>query len=384
MESVIPSAQVAWRQVLRRNARKFLEWLRVNEARNRALEKICADLEICIKSNLRDTESCRAFWAAIPQTRSGCNDLTTFSSREAVLAYAYQHLPRRYLRMWDSLTALTARACLPLGREGVRVLDIGTGPGTMAFAINDFYQGLRNFGEEQGIELLARQTTQFSTVESNEHMQRFLSYFREVAERFFPTSGLYADFTTFSPQTERKQYYDNLLREEDFNEIEGEFEPAFTEYEANLEAQGVARFRFVVISYFLTTPEALKQFETALVELVRDLRPGSVVMLLGAPGHEPIHREVESIMHVGHFRRLPEVPEQLDTTGELEAMLKRTQHRIYEHLESVVGRDRLPRDGYPDFWNPEPHPKVQTAFRLTAFRKGRWPGKRQAQSVLSR
>ena len=84
-------------------------------------------------------------------------------------------------------------------------------------------------------------------------MQGFLSYFREVTERFFPTDGMYADFTTFSPQAERKQYYDSLLREEDFNEFEGEFEPAFTEYEANLEAQGVARFRFVVMSYFLTT-----------------------------------------------------------------------------------------------------------------------------------
>ena len=355
----------------------------MKETRSRALEQICADLETCIKSSLQDTESCLAFWAAIPQTRSGCNDLTTFSSREAVLAYAYQHLPRRYLRVWDALSALTARACLPLGRHGVRVLDIGTGPGTIAFAINDFYQALRNFGEEQCIELLARQTTRFSTVESNKNMQGFLSYFREVTERFFPTDGMYADFTTFSPQAERKQYYDSLLREEDFNEFEGEFEPAFTEYEANLEAQGVARFRFVVMSYFLTTPEALQLFQTALVELVRDLRPGSVVMLLGAPGHEPIHRDVESIMDAGHFRRLPEVPEQLDTTDELEAMLKRSQHRVFEHLASIVGADRLPRDGYPDYWYPEPHPKVQTAFRLTAFRKGRWPNARKVKSVLS-
>jgi hypothetical protein len=76
------------------------------------------------------------------------------------------------------------------------------------------------------------------------------------------------------------------------------------------------------MSYFLTIPEALKHFETALVELVRDLRPGSVVMLLGAPGHEPIHREMETIMDAGHFRRLLHVPEQLETPRELEVMLK--------------------------------------------------------------
>jgi SAM-dependent methyltransferase len=257
------------------------------------------------------------------------------------------------------------------------VLDVGTGPGTIAFAINDFYQALRSFAEEQGIELLAGQTTEFSTVESNEHMQLFLAYFRESAGRCFPANSTYADFAKFSPQAERRRYYESLLSEEDWNEIEGVAEPAFTEYFANLEAQGVARFRCVVMSYFLTTPEGLKLFETALTELARDLRPGSVVILLGAPGHEPIHREVQTILDAGHFRRLLEVPEQLDTAGELEVTIKRGQQRVYEHIASIVGEHGLPRDGHPDYWNPEPHRRVQTEFRMTAFRKGRWPNNRK-------
>lgn len=371
--NVFPSAQVAWRQVLRRNARKFLALLRSNRTRSRALERICADLETCIKSCLHDADSCLAFWSAIPKTRSGCNDLSTFHSREAVLAYAYQHLPRRYLRTWDALRALTARACLPLGIEGVRVLDIGTGPGTTAFAIYDFYQELRSFGEAQGLDMLAVQTVLFSTIEINTYMRAFLSYFGEISGRFFPTEGMYTDFADFEPRSERERHFNRLLAIDDFNEFEGEFEPAFSEYEAHCEAQRIARFRLVVMSYFLTTAAALKQFEAALAGLVRDLRPGSVVMLVGAPGHEPIHREVDKIMEFGHFRRLPEIPDELDTGVDLEVIVKRTQYRVYEHLASIVGEERLPRDGYPDYWNPEPPPKVQTSFRLTVFRKGRWP-----------
>lgn len=275
------------------------------------------------------------------------------------------------------LTALAARACLPLGIEGVRILDIGTGPGTIAFAINDFYQELRSFGEAQGFEVLALQTVLFNSVEINEYMQRFLSYFREVSGRFIPAAEMYPDFASFDPRSEREQHFDRLLAEEDFNEFEGEFEPAFSEYEAHCEAQRVARFRLVVMSYFLTTPEALRQFETALTGLVRDLRPGSVVMLLGAPGHERIHREMERTMESGHFRRLHEVPDELDTGTDVEVIIKRAQYRVYEHLAGIVGEERLPREGYPDYWNPEPSRRVQTNFRLTAFRKGRWPTPRK-------
>jgi len=149
---MVPKPIVTWRQMLRRNVLGFLTWLRETDARQHNLERLCADMVSYVWATLADPSSCLMFWEAIPKTRSGCNDLSIFSSPEAVLAYAYQHLPRRYLRTWNTLLTMTARACLPLGAEGVRVLDIGTGPGTTAFAISDFYERLRIFGSEHAIE----------------------------------------------------------------------------------------------------------------------------------------------------------------------------------------------------------------------------------------
>jgi SAM-dependent methyltransferase len=376
LDTLMPEPLITWRQLLRGNARRFLTWLKATDARQHQMERLCADMVSYARTRLADATSCLAFWEAIPKTRSGCNDLSIFNSPEAVLAYAFQHLPRRYLRTWNALLMMTASACLPLGTEGVRVLDIGTGPGTTAFAISDFYERLRIFGSEQAVEAFQLQVPQFSTAESNEWMSQFMGHFAELSGRPGPFGATYLDFSKFDPQAERIAHYDRLLDEEYFDYELQQYENVNVPFIAHLEAQRIARFRLVVMSYFLTTRELLDQIEPVLINMARDLRPGAVVVLIGAPGHDAIHTNVEALVRAAHFRKLQEIPDDMETGTSLERVIKRAQYEIYQHVASITGESVLTRDGYPNFWTAESSAKVRTGFRLTAFRKGRWPATR--------
>ena len=62
-------------------------------------------------------------------------------------AYAWLHLLERCVRTWLALEGLVKQCLLPMGREGVRALDVGKGPGTSAFATHDFYAVMVKYAE---------------------------------------------------------------------------------------------------------------------------------------------------------------------------------------------------------------------------------------------
>ena len=66
----------------------------------------------------------------------------------AACAYAWLHLLDRYVRTWLALERLVQKSSLPMGKNGVRALDVGTGPGPAAFAIHDFYAAMVEFSEK--------------------------------------------------------------------------------------------------------------------------------------------------------------------------------------------------------------------------------------------
>jgi ribosomal protein RSM22 (predicted rRNA methylase) len=53
----------------------------------------------------------------------------------AVEAYAYVHLLERYRRTWSALKYMCKVAALLLGTRGIRVLDVGSGPGPSVYAV---------------------------------------------------------------------------------------------------------------------------------------------------------------------------------------------------------------------------------------------------------
>ena len=103
-------------------------------------------------ARIRSEADARDFWNTIPHVRKACNDPCTYQLPWAAEAYAYVHLLLRYCRTWAVLKHLTAKAVLPLGSQGVRVLDVGTGPAPALYAIDDFYSALDRFAQESEIQ----------------------------------------------------------------------------------------------------------------------------------------------------------------------------------------------------------------------------------------
>jgi hypothetical protein len=83
--------------------------------------------------------------------------------------------------------------------------------------ISDFYEHLRIFGSEHGVEAFQLQVPQFATAESNEWMSRFMGHFAELSGRPGPFGATYLDFSNFDPRTERTAHYERLLGEEYFD-----------------------------------------------------------------------------------------------------------------------------------------------------------------------
>ena len=109
-----------------------------------------------------------------------------------------------------------------MGKNGVRALDVGTGPGPASFAIHDFYAAVVEFSEETDNPKW-RQPPHLTCVEydrSTNHFRHRLAELlfqqagRESEGVLSMTSALH-DFGEFEPNRERKQYFEVLRSEED-------------------------------------------------------------------------------------------------------------------------------------------------------------------------
>jgi hypothetical protein len=102
----------------------------------------------------------------------------------------------------------------------------------------------------------------------------FRGHFREFVRRSFEGLMLISELNSIHPREERRRLRERLLDEEVWG--------------ANEEAQLIHRYRFVVMSNFITNPEKLEPFELSLSRILSDLQPGSVVLLIGGSGgHYP-------------------------------------------------------------------------------------------------
>ncbi|TMA92173.1 MAG: hypothetical protein E6J74_20785 [Deltaproteobacteria bacterium] len=262
-----------WRTVVQRHRRTFLNYLDTERARLSSLEVLARDLTAFLQNLIRTGDDAIAFWEAVPRVISDCDNQETYELPLAPAAYSWLYLLDRYARTWYALEHLFNTACFPLARYGVNVLDIGTGPGPSVLAIGEFYKHLSAFGtvmQESAFE----QPCRLTEVELSWLNNSFRGHFREFARRSFEGLTLISDLNSIDPREERRRLRERLLDEEVWG--------------ANEEAQLIHRYRFVVISNFITNPEKLELFEVSLRRILSDLQPGSVVLLIGGSGgHYP-------------------------------------------------------------------------------------------------
>ena len=245
-----------WTGLLRREGADFLAWTREERVLSTKFNLLATALSTLLRGSVPTPEEAHGVWEAVPAVLSCCNEQATYEKPGAACAYAWLYLLERYIRTWLALERLVQKNCLPMGKNGVRALDVGTGPGPAAFAIHDFYAAMVTYSEVTGNPKW-RQPPHLTCVEfdgSTNHFRHLLAEIlfqqagRESEGVLSMTSALH-DFGEFEPTQERKRYFEVLRSEEDeyFDDVAGRWDSnrVYLPDEANDMAQSLHRYRLV-------------------------------------------------------------------------------------------------------------------------------------------
>ncbi len=289
----------------------MLHWLQTERRLHKGFDALAIALRATLDDLVQTASDARAVWRAAPAVLRDCNDPKTFSIPQAETAFAWLHMLDRYVRTWLALEHLVRSRLLPMGRFGVRTLDVGMGPGPSAFATHDFFAALEEYARTAA-STHWKQPPEITCVDRDMNRIRPL-----VAERLgiagaprsvlAMTRGLH-DFSDLSPTRERKQLENNLRSQYDeyFNEARGEWDadPVYTAEEANRETNSHHRYRLFTFSNFLTTLDMVSTFQDNIEEILADANAGAVLLMIGATGGcYPIIRErIAKLAEIGGFR----------------------------------------------------------------------------------
>ena len=342
------SRKQGWTGLLKREGADFLAWAREERVLSSKFSLLATALSTLLRGSVPTPEEAHDVWEAVPAVLSRCNEQATYEKPGAACAYAWLYLLERYVRTWLALERLVQRNCLPMGKHGVRALDVGTGPGPAAFAIHDFYVAMVAYSEVTGNPKW-RQSPHVICVES----KRGPNHFRhQLAEMLFQQAGresegvlsmtsTLGDFEEFEPTQERKQYLKSLRSEEDeyFDDVAGRWhsDRVYLPDEANDMAQSLHRYRLVTFSNFLTTPGVVKSVRPNLVEVLHDAAPGSVVLVLGGSGdrYQEIYDYVDCLANPSGFELTVGADTVSCSDSELAGLVYEQGRLFYEVLQEL-------------------------------------------------
>ena len=380
------SSKPGWTNLLRRQGAEYLAWGTANGVLEMKFEALANALWTLLQNEIRTSEDAHAVWEAVPAVLARCNEQSTYEMPGAAIAYAWLHLLDRYARTWSALERLVTAGCLPLAKHGVRILDVGTGPGPSAFAAYDFYAAMTEFATQTG-NIQWRQPPSITCVEFDGSTNRLRHHLAEIvfeqSER--QSSGVLAmcfalsDFRAIVPRIERKHLQEMLRWAEDeyFDEITNEWGSSlrYSADEANDIAQSLHRYRLIIFSNFLTTVGTVGTFEPNLVDILSDAQPGSVIMVLGGKGgpYPDVYEYVNRLAESAGFR--------LEVAGELVSSANTVVSdriyaegiKVYEYLQRLapdvaeeVLEVQMVRSHFTEKRQAAP------SSQLWAYRKHRW------------
>ena len=359
----MPMREEGWTGLLRREGPDFLTWIRKKHILLSKFEILTEALWTLLCREVRTSEGALQVWNAVTAVLQRCDEQCTYDLPGAAAAYAWLHLPERYVRTWLALEHLVEECCLPMGKHGVNALDVGTGPGPAAFALHDFYAAMTEYSGLRG-NLQWHQPARVTCVEMSgrtNHLRHCLAELMfEQTQRQAP--GLLAmcnarpDFQKIIPSQERQQDWLALREAEDeyFDEEAGGWasEPLYTPEEASAMAQSAYRHRLIVFSNFLTTPEMVQPASPTTVQckdsqtirpnledILQDAAPGSVLMVLGGKGksYSPIYSEVDRVARNAAFQRKVAERTVSHADSEVAEQVYAVGKRFFHYLEPHIG-----------------------------------------------
>ena len=285
----------SWRSLLRHEGSDFLQWVKDQRILSTKFDALATALSSLLRDSIRTAEQASDVWKAVPAVLGHCNERGTYEMPGAAFAYAWLHLLDRYVRTWVALELLVERNCLPMGKNGVHALDVGTGPGPSAFAIHDFYASMIEFSETRDHSKW-RQPPHVTCVEfdgNTNHLRHLLAEIlfeqgQRESEGVLAMCLALADFGKIEPTRERMEYLQALRNADEtyFDEGADQWtsDLLYLPEEANYIAQSQHRYRLITFSNFLTTVGTVKNFEPNLVDVLRHAAPGTVLLVLGGKG----------------------------------------------------------------------------------------------------
>lgn len=337
-----------WTALQRRHGSDFLEWLDESEALLTGFRALATALQSLLEDEVRTPDDARDLWAAVPAVLSRCDDQDTYSMPEAAFAYAWLHLPDRYVRTWLALRSLVEQSLLPMGTEGVRVLDVGTGPGPSAFATHDFYAAMVRFADASRSERW-RQPAHLTCVESSAAMNHSRHRLAEILCAHSAPEGVLSichhitEFESIQPGRERKKLEETLRNEhEDYYDHhlnQWESAPSYEPEEANHIANTRHRYRLFTFSNFLTTRSTINCLRASLMEILTDARPGSVLLTIGGSGHDypDIYKTVGTLAADSGFSRNAGDLRVSSSHAEMDDMVYSLGADVYRRLKRIAG-----------------------------------------------
>jgi SAM-dependent methyltransferase len=294
-----------WRSLQRRAAPRLQ--LRLDQLRQESLGRLISALEEYLLSCLCDQRSAREFVNRLPEIYGSCND-NIYERPMVAEAYAYIHMVGRYCNWWDTFIKLFAEGWLPMRESGLRVLDVGAGPGPATYAFLDFSRALNrailDFDSSDELQALRTPGPYVVMVESSWAMSHFVHRLSEERGLGGPYEARFDDF--FGLRLVRTREMNAELRRSLTSQIMEEWDvgPMGAEWILRKEYVGwhePDRYHLCLISHFLTLDTVLAQAAEALRGVKRTLSPGGVIAVVGTQRrgetYGPIHRELDRQMH---------------------------------------------------------------------------------------
>ena len=347
--NTVPPLPRGWTELQRREGYAFLQWLEREQRLNHGFDALATALRTTLCERVRTASAARDVWLATPAVLRKCNDVETYNMQQVETSYAWLYLLDRYVRTWLALVYLLQRCLLPMGRYGVRVLDVGTGPGPSAFATHDFFAAMEDYAKTSD----AAQWRQPPNIACVEPAARMNHIRHDIAERLavngaprsvLDMAGGFQDFRTILPTRERRELEASLRnRYEEYYDAQREewhTAPLYTPEEANREANADHRYRLFTFSNFLTTLDTLWTFQENIEDILADAHAGSVLLMIGAKRgcYPAIQEQLAKLAAASGFRRCNDVVAVASADAQINHRLDEEVRWFYHRLKHFSGR----------------------------------------------
>jgi hypothetical protein len=371
-----------WRSLQRRAAPRLQPHL--DQLRQESIGQLISALEEYLLGCLRDQRSARDFLDRLPDIYGSCND-NIYERPMVAEAYAYIHMVSRYCNWWDTFVKLFAAGWLPMRESGLRVLDVGAGPGPATYAFLDFSRALNRtllaLDSSDALQALRTPRPDVVMVESSWAMAHFVHRLSEERGLGGPYEAKFDDF--FGLRLVRTREMNAELRRSLTFQIMEEWDVGPMGGECILREEYAGwhepdRYHLCMISHFLTLDTVLAQAAEALQGVKRTLPPGGVIAVVGTqrrgerygPIHHDLDRQMSGLVHldvsgIGHS----EIDKQ--SQARLNEFYLKVRDRINDLGIDIDATMAAWPTGIPNLvaqrWKPSNEP-VFPSFTLEAFR----------------